>query len=62
MPVILRPEAFDAWLDPGNQAVKSLSEIIQTEIYTELESVSVSRAVNSAKNNSPGNINPTEET
>ena len=61
MPVILKPSAFDAWLDPDNQDVKSLSEIIQAEICTELKSVPVSKAVNSAKNNSPENIKPMEE-
>ena len=29
MPVILKPEAFDAWLDPDNQDIDPLLEIIQ---------------------------------
>ena len=56
MPVILKPEVFDAWLDPDNQDVKSLSEIIQNNIYTELKSVPVSKQVNLVKNDGPENI------
>jgi putative SOS response-associated peptidase YedK len=60
MPVILRPESFDAWLDPDNQDVKSLLEIIQKQIYTELISTPVSKQVNSVRNNSPENIQAIE--
>jgi putative SOS response-associated peptidase YedK len=60
MPVILKPDAFDAWLDPDNQDISSLSGIIQKQIYTELSSVPVSKHVNSVKNNSPENIQPLE--
>ena len=56
MPVILKPEAFDAWLDPDNQNIDLLSNIIQNQIYIELMSVPVSREVNSVKNNNPENI------
>ena len=56
MPVILKPEAFDTWIDPENQDINSLLEIIQSQIYTELTSVSVSKQVNSVRNNEPENI------
>jgi putative SOS response-associated peptidase YedK len=62
MPVILKPEAFNAWLDTENQDVDRILPIIQRQIYTELISVPVSKQVNSARNNSPENIKPVEET
>jgi len=60
MPVILKPEAFDAWLNRDNQDVHQLQGIIRDQIHTELVSVPVSRQVNSAKVNRPGNIRPLE--
>jgi len=60
MPVILRPEAFGPWLDPDFQDVDLLQEIIENQVYTELVSYPVSRAVNSVKNNRPENIEPAE--
>ncbi|WP_319405699.1 SOS response-associated peptidase [uncultured Desulfosarcina sp.] len=53
MPVILKPAAFNAWLNPNNQNPESLQEIIQDQIYTELKAVPVSKAVNSVNNNRP---------
>ena len=58
MPVILKPEAFDAWLDPNHQDVAALQAIIQNQIYTQLASVPVSKRVNSPANNTPTNIRP----
>jgi putative SOS response-associated peptidase YedK len=58
MPVILKPAAFDAWLNPENRDVESLQEIIQNQIHTELKAVPVSKQVNSVKNNRPENIRP----
>jgi len=60
MPVILKPEVFDIWLDPDNKDIHSLLEIIQSQIYTELSSVLVSKKVNSAMNNVPENIRAIE--
>jgi putative SOS response-associated peptidase YedK len=60
MPVILKPEAFDIWLNPEIQDTDSLSEIIKNQIYTELKGVPVSKQVNSAKNNRPENIQAIE--
>ena len=61
MPVILKPEAFEAWLDPNNQDVDFLLNMIQNQIYTKLKSVPVSKLVNSVKNNGPENIKPIEQ-
>lgn len=58
MPVILKPKAFQTWLDRENQDVRLLQDLIQKEIYTTLKSVPVSKQVNSVKVNRPGNIKP----
>ena len=60
MPVILKPEAYDIWLDPDNQNIDSISAVIQRQIYTELTSIPVSKQVNSVKNNGPENIQAIE--
>jgi putative SOS response-associated peptidase YedK len=56
MPVILKPEIYDTWLDPENRNTHLLLDIIKNQIYTELTSVSVSKQVNSVRNNGPENI------
>lgn len=56
MPVILKPAAFDEWLDPDNHNVGALQDILQKEVHTKLSSVPVSKRVNSVSNNSPDNI------
>ena len=58
MPVILKPEVYGAWLDPKNQDVTILQNLIQNQIQTELINIPVSKQVNSVKNNSPDNIRP----
>jgi putative SOS response-associated peptidase YedK len=60
MPVILKPKAFDTWLNPENQDTKSLLEIIKSQISTELAIVPVSKQVNSVRNNGPENIQAIE--
>ena len=60
MPVILKPDAFDTWLDPDNRDINSLLEIIQKQIYTEFINTPVSKQVNSVRNNSPENIQAIE--
>lgn len=56
MPVILKPKAFQLWLDRENQDIRLLQDLIQRQVYTELKSVPVSKQVNSVKVNKPGNI------
>ena len=60
MPVILRPEAYGAWLDPDNQDKDALQNIIDNQIFTDLASVPVSTQVNSVRNNRPENIQPVD--
>lgn len=56
MPVILKPEAFDPWLDPDNQDPKILQNILQHQVHTELAVTPVSQQVNSVRNKSRDNI------
>ena len=58
MPVILKPKAFQLWLDRENQDVRLLQGIVQKEVYQKLKGVPVSKQVNSVKVNRPGNIKP----
>ncbi|MFZ0484916.1 MAG: SOS response-associated peptidase family protein, partial [Desulfobacterales bacterium] len=58
MPAILKPEMYESWLDPLNQNINELKNILQTGIVTELMSHPVSKSVNSVKNNTSSNIIP----
>ena len=58
MPVILKPEIYETWLDPENQNVTELNEILKNEIITELTSYPVPREVNSTRHNDPSCIEP----
>jgi len=60
MPVILKPRAYESWLDPGNQNVLELGRMLKNEIATELVSYPVSKQVNSTRNNDPSCIDPIE--
>jgi putative SOS response-associated peptidase YedK len=60
MPVILRPEAYEDWLNPQNRDINLLQSIIENKIYMELTSVPVSKQVNSVRNNDRNNILPAE--
>lgn len=53
MPVILQPEAWDAWLDPGNTDVGSLAGLLVPVDAAELELFPVSKAVNDVRNDGP---------
>ena len=58
MPVILKPDAYGAWLEPSNQDADVLQALIRDQIHTELKAVPVSKQVNSVKNNRSENIRP----
>jgi putative SOS response-associated peptidase YedK len=60
MPVILKPQVYKSWLDPDNQNVVELDNILKNEIITELASYPVSNQVNSTRNNDPSFIEPIE--
>jgi putative SOS response-associated peptidase YedK len=60
MPIILKPQVYESWLDPDNQDVVKLDNILKNEIITELSSYPVSTQVNSIRNNDPSCIEPIE--
>jgi len=60
MPVILKPQIYETWLDPGNQNVAELDKMLKNEIITELVSHPVSKRVNATHNNDPSCIEPIE--
>jgi putative SOS response-associated peptidase YedK len=61
MPIILMPEFYDKWLNPEVQDPKELRVILQDGLIDDLQSYSVSKYVNSVKNNDPSCINPIDE-
>jgi putative SOS response-associated peptidase YedK len=58
MPVILRPEAYDRWLNPENQQTDYLQNIIDTEHIRKLKYFPVSKMVGRVQNNTPELIQP----
>jgi putative SOS response-associated peptidase YedK len=59
MPVILKTEAYEHWLEPGNQNITELKGILKDDICTEFVSYPVSKQVNSTRNNDPSCLEPT---
>jgi putative SOS response-associated peptidase YedK len=51
MPMMLKPEAYSAWLDPA-------TDLQQLEVYRDFETVAVRQAVNSPENNDPSILDP----
>jgi putative SOS response-associated peptidase YedK len=58
MPAILKPGAYEPWLDPQNEDAKGLKSILEKGIVTDLASYPVSKMVNSVSNNDPSCIQP----
>jgi putative SOS response-associated peptidase YedK len=61
MPLILKPEAYDKWLDPENKDPSRTEELLKTKYVRELKRYSVSKLVNRAENNSRQCIEPLKE-
>ena len=61
MPVILKPEAYDRWLDPDFQDTNALKQTIADQIITELVNRPVSKRVNHAAHNQASNIKPLKQ-
>lgn len=57
MPVILDSGQFNDWLDPQNQAVDELRDMLQRYAPDDLESYPVSRDVNTPANDNPDLLN-----
>ena len=58
MPVILDPASFDLWLDPAVDDRERLLELLGPYDGNQMETVPVSRAVNSPANDTPDCIQP----
>jgi putative SOS response-associated peptidase YedK len=61
MPLILKPEAYEEWLDPGNKDPVMIEELLKTKNVKELKSYPVSKLVNRVENNSKAFIEPLKE-
>ncbi len=60
MPVILKPEVYTHWLNPANQDIADLKNILQKALLTELTGYPVSKQVNSIRNNDATCIDPVD--
>jgi len=58
MPVILKPDTYNPWLDTENKETDDLSRILREQSVTELVFQQVGKQVNSVKNNDPSNLQP----
>ncbi|WP_182708043.1 SOS response-associated peptidase [Thermomonospora cellulosilytica] len=58
MPMVVRPEHWDDWLDPGLTAVEEVRELLVPAMNGTMEAYPVSKAVNNVKNNGPELIRP----
>lgn len=58
MAVILRPEDYRKWLDPGERPTEELAALLQPYPAELMEAYAVSRAVNSPRNDGPDLIAP----
>ena len=58
MPVILKTEVYEHWLEPANQNIIKLEGILKDDIYTEFVGYPVSQEVNSSRHNDPSCLEP----
>ncbi len=61
MPLILKPEAFDEWLDPDNKDPAKIEELLKSYHVKDLTGYPVSRLVNRVENNSKACIEPLKD-
>ncbi len=60
MPVILDPDNYDLWLDPGMQNVAAISELLKPYDAKSMRSYPVSSRVNSVMNDDEECCRPVE--
>ena len=60
MPVILSPEAYDPWLDPGNGDAALLGSLLDEKALSDLKFHPVTREMNSVRHNDPSNLAPVQ--
>jgi putative SOS response-associated peptidase YedK len=58
MPMVVRRDAADAWLDPGLTDVRRVRDLLAVTESELLEAYAVSTEVNSVQNNHPGLLEP----
>ena len=58
MPVILRPDNYDLWLDPGFKDVKALAEVLAPFDAAKMRSFPVSTRINAVANDDPDCVVP----
>lgn len=58
MPVILKPQAYDAWLAPGEQAAEQLLPLLKPYAASQMKATRVSTLVNNPRLESPDCIQP----
>ena len=58
MPVILTPQAYPLWLDPGEPPVPALMDLLKPFPADEMRAYPVSKLVNSPENDQPALIKP----
>jgi putative SOS response-associated peptidase YedK len=61
MPLILKPEAYEEWLDPDNKESAKTEELLRTQFVRDLKSYPVSKLVNRVENNSKECMEPMKE-
>lgn len=60
MPVIIKPDDYDFWLNPKNEDTQKLEELLHPRDYHHLASYPITRAVNNPRNDHPSCIQPLE--
>ena len=60
MPVILRPDNYDLWLDPAFRNTDSFSKMLRPYETTMMRSYPVSARVNQVQNDDPDCSKPTD--
>ena len=61
MPVILRPEDYDLWLDAGVQSAERLLPLLRPYPREEMTTYAVGLMVNSPSNDGPRCVEPARE-
>jgi putative SOS response-associated peptidase YedK len=61
MPLILKPEAYEEWLDPGNKEPARIEELLRTKFVRDLKGYPVSKLIKRVENNSKECMEPLEE-
>jgi putative SOS response-associated peptidase YedK len=61
MPLILKPETYEEWLDPGNKESARIEELLRTKFVKNLKSYPVSKLVNRVENNSKECMEPLKD-